>query len=158
MTETIETHPVTKACDPCYSGGHENCLEGPCRCYHRGPDVEPAERAYPVHEKLHEEVHIGWAIGREADVPRGALSQALGDFLAWLSSEGYVLGKWGCPHGEVPYDDCEERYCRDRSNDEKLWPTHDRKEKLLGGFLDIDPQKLAEEKSAMLDAIHEDRA
>lgn len=105
---------------------------------------------YPEHEKLAAPRRMG-----RSEVRTGDLSQELGLFLDWLQSQRYVVAKWGCPHGRVPYSDCNEKWCRSKDNDEVLWPNHDPIQDILAEYFDIDYQALQEEKHAMLEEIRQ---
>lgn len=96
---------------------------------------------YPEHDKLH-------AIHER--------SQAIGEFLEWLNSEGVFL----CREHEHTSD------CYAEGDDiwDDIWITCDYRsgemvsdcvsiEKRLAAYFDIDLKKIAEEKDQMLDAI-----
>lgn len=73
---------------------------------------------YPEHDKL--------------SALNGA-NNIVGDFIEWLSEEGFILAK-----SEDKYD---------------LFPASETRDQLIAKYFGIDPKRLEAEKVAMLDAI-----
>jgi hypothetical protein len=68
-------------------------------------------------------------------------SQAIGEFLEWLTSEqNYVIAEWGGGTEET-------------GSEHRLYPVHRRIESWLAQYFQIDPVKIEAEKRAMLDAM-----
>lgn len=91
------------------------------------------KKTYPEHEKL-EQVKDK--------------AQLLGEFLEWLQGEGNLtLAEW------YTHEDRGAVSGRVFSSEERLAPTSQTIEKILGRFLGIDPEKLAREKDEMLSEL-----
>lgn len=81
-------------------------------------------------------------------------SQHVGDFLDWLSEQGYILAKHGCPHGYLNAEDCEEsKYCRRGEESTALWAQHVHPERLLAEFYEIDLNKVEAERRTLLASL-----
>lgn len=78
-------------------------------------------------------------------------SQAIGEFIDWLETEGIHLAWYPClnetrGHDHVAHpDECVESMY--------LYLVHDRPDRLIAKFFDIDLDKIEAEKRAMLDEI-----
>lgn len=69
-------------------------------------------------------------------------AQVVGDFLTWLQDEGIELATWG----------------ENDDGDEALLPLHYNIEPLIAKFLDIDLNKVENERRAILDVIRKNNA
>lgn len=99
-----------------------------------------AEPEYPEHERLR-------AIKDQ--------SQAIGEFLDWMSTQGVVRARWGCHHGYVTTAEVQDEppECRLCTQTDKLWPDTTRIPDLLASYFGIDQVKLEDEKQAMLETL-----
>ena len=88
------------------------------------PDIDTDP--YPEHTRLHAVVDK---------------SQAIGEFIEWLSGQGYVIAE----RGTSAADD-------DRS-EHRLYSLNRTPQSYLAQYFDIDPVKIEREKRAMLDLI-----
>jgi phage antirepressor YoqD-like protein len=74
---------------------------------------------YPEHEKIK---------------ALGGANQIVGDFIEWLSANGYVIARY---EGDM------------------LYPSYHNRDKLIAKHFDIDTNKLEAEKVAMLEALRQ---
>lgn len=67
-------------------------------------------------------------------------TQAIGEFLEWCSTQGYMLGKHVLPEGYV---------------NEQFWPLPMTIEQVLAEYAEVDTNAMAQEREAVLEWVRE---